>query len=218
MNKYLLIRVGICAVVLLILGTLSNVVGHRSTAIVDSPLFWIRSQRMLNQTESTVVPHYLGMGKRGENDTTPPMTICSLNPPQPDGENDWYVSTITVLLNATDDDSGVNITKYKVDGAAWQVYVQPFDIASDDSHHVIRYYSIDNAGNAEPQKSVSCAMDRTKPTMFLTYNVTGGNVFCGWVITLYAEADDAMSGMNRAEFYLNEILQDTIVGPGPVYM
>jgi hypothetical protein len=34
-------------------------------------------------------------------DTTPPVTTISFNPPEPDGENGWYVSNVTVILNAS---------------------------------------------------------------------------------------------------------------------
>ena len=44
---------------------------------------------------------------RNDNDTTPPVTTHNLDPPEPNGLNDWYVSDVTVTLNATDDLSGV---------------------------------------------------------------------------------------------------------------
>ncbi|MBA7636884.1 hypothetical protein ES703_44512 [subsurface metagenome] len=43
-------------------------------------------------------------------DITPPVTTCTLNPPEPNGNNSWYVSDVEVTLNATDDMSGVNTT------------------------------------------------------------------------------------------------------------
>ena len=49
-------------------------------------------------------------------DTTPPVTTISLNPPAPNGDNGWYVTNITVTLNATDDESGVKVTYYAIDG------------------------------------------------------------------------------------------------------
>ena len=43
-------------------------------------------------------------------DTTPPVTTISFDPPEPDGLNDWYLTNVTITLEATDDMSGVNIT------------------------------------------------------------------------------------------------------------
>jgi len=65
MNKYPLIGVSICAVVLLVLGSLTNVVGYqsvKSTAINDSPLFRTRTQRATNQHQNIITSQYLGKG------------------------------------------------------------------------------------------------------------------------------------------------------------
>ena len=152
MVKKPLIVVSLCAVVLLVLGSLSNVVGYHSidsTSLFDSPLFRIKIQRFIHTQQNKITYHYLGDGKNSDNDTTPPVTTCILNPLEPDGENGWYVSKITVTLNATDDDSGVNITRYRIDCSAWQIYLQPFTMTLD-GQHIIHYYSVDNAGNTEP--------------------------------------------------------------------
>jgi len=66
MDKKPLIGVSICAVVLLVLGSLSNVVGYqsvKSTTVNDSPLFSMRTQRATNQQQNITTSQYLGMGK-----------------------------------------------------------------------------------------------------------------------------------------------------------
>ncbi|MFA5102554.1 MAG: hypothetical protein WC525_05330, partial [Candidatus Thermoplasmatota archaeon] len=152
----------------------------------------------------------------GKDDTTPPVTTCTLDPPDPDGQNGWYVNNVTVMLNATDNESGVNVTYYRVNTTLWEIYTEPFILSNDGSHIVIEYYSVDNAGNTEPTKNVTCAMDQTKPLLLLDYCITQ-TVFCGWAITFRATATDATSGMNRVEFYFNDLLQVTLDGPGPEY-
>ena len=66
MDKKPLIGVSICAVVLLVLGSLSNVVGYQSvktTAVNDSPLFSVRAKRAIKQTNGeTLTSDYLGRG------------------------------------------------------------------------------------------------------------------------------------------------------------
>ena len=64
MDKKPLIGVGICAVVLLVLGSLSNVVGYNSvkSTVNDSPLFNIRTQRATNQQQNIITSQYLGKG------------------------------------------------------------------------------------------------------------------------------------------------------------
>jgi len=65
MDKKPLIGVSICAVVLLVLGSLSNVVGYQSvkSTVNDSPLFNVRTQRATNQQQNSITSQYLGMGK-----------------------------------------------------------------------------------------------------------------------------------------------------------
>ena len=66
MNKYPLIGVSICAVVLLVLSSLSNVVGYqsvKSTLVNDSPLFSMRTQRATNQQQNIITSEYLGKSK-----------------------------------------------------------------------------------------------------------------------------------------------------------
>ncbi len=143
-------------------------------------------------------------------DTTPPITTISFNPPEPDGENGWYVHSVTVTLNATDDDSGINITYYIIDHGPWQTYIEPF-ILSEDGVHLIEYFSIDNAGNQEEVKSAIINIDKTKPEIILYYEVKD------WDVIFTATATDETSEMDRVDFYQNGVFQETINGSGPTY-
>jgi hypothetical protein len=66
MDKKPLIGVSILAVVLLVLGSLTNVVGYQSvkSTVTDSPLFQTRTQRANNQQQNSITSQYLGMGKQ----------------------------------------------------------------------------------------------------------------------------------------------------------
>lgn len=60
-----LIGVSITAVVLLLLGSLTNVVGYqsvKSNALLDSPLFNVRTQKATNQQQKNVTTYFLGKG------------------------------------------------------------------------------------------------------------------------------------------------------------
>jgi len=134
-------------------------------------------------------------------DTTPPVTTCTLDPPRPDGLNGWYVSNVTVILNATDDDSGVNTTYYRVNSGIWQTYIEPFILVDDGYDILVEFYSIDNAGNQEDVKSAEIDIDQTKPKIWLEYEVTGGDSEHGWEFTFTVTAKDNISGMERVEFF-----------------
>ena len=63
-----------------------------------------------------------------------------------------YTSEVTVTLTAVDTQSGVNYTMYKLDDGDYIVYTAPF-IVSDEGAHELLFYSVDNAGNTETEKS-----------------------------------------------------------------
>jgi hypothetical protein len=153
-------------------------------------------------------------------DTTPPVTTITLDPPEPNGCNGWYVSDINVTLNATDDMSGVKTIYYKIPGDDWKNY-------SGDSIRILldhdcligffEFYSVDNAGNQEEIQSVDINIDQLPPPRCLWFEVVGGNPLQGWIIEITAYLIDNCSGMDRVEFYLNGGLQSVVSGPGPYY-
>ena len=168
-------------------------------------------------------------GSNFVDDTTPPITTHSLDPATPDGENGWYVSDVNVTLNATDDMSGVKTIFYRIgDGPVRKIQGDngSFLIDEDYDNLSIEYWAIDNAENEEIHNTFFIDMDQTVPNIDLTYkikvkpisfNLIKNNVIKGWTIILNATATDGMSGMERVEFYLNNVLQDAVYGPGPYY-
>ena len=149
---------------------------------------------------------------------TPPITNISLNPQYPNGNNGWYISNVSVELTATDN-TGVLATYYRINGGEWELYESPF-IISEDGEHTIEFYSIDYVGNIEDSKSFTIDMDQTKPLLDsdgVHWEAYQTEPFGYWYVRFWTNAADKTSGMNRVEFYLNEILQITIIGPGPIY-
>jgi hypothetical protein len=155
-----------------------------------------------------------------DEDTTPPVTTIDLEPPFPDGENDWYVHDVEVFLEATDDLSGVKAIYYRFDGEDWlknktgEPYVY-FEIAFDGIIQ-IEYYSIDNAGNEEEIKSTEINMDQTVPKMKVV-DIRMYKQKKQWIIEFYPYAIDETSGMDRVEFYIDGELIELKNGSGPKY-
>jgi len=85
----------------------------------------------------------------GGPDTVPPVTTCTLTGTF---EDPVYTSDVTVSLSATDAQSGVNYTMYKLDSGEWTIYTTSFDVTADGAHTVL-FYSVDIAGNQETEKS-----------------------------------------------------------------
>ncbi|MFA5102979.1 MAG: hypothetical protein WC525_07475 [Candidatus Thermoplasmatota archaeon] len=149
-------------------------------------------------------------------DFSPPITSLSISPPN--GNNGWYLGNETITLQATDDLSGVNITYYKTNIIPfWCIYTGPFPIFNVG---YVQFYSIDNAGNEEPphEFSLSCLkIDTTPPTIIMDYTWEG-NPWHGYTFIFTASCNDALSGMEKVEFYFNGELQETVMGAGPEYV
>jgi hypothetical protein len=156
-------------------------------------------------------------------DNTKPTTTHALTPATPDGLNGWYVHDVKVKLTATDPEvngvtSGVKEIKYKIDGGSEQKYTAEFTV-STDGPHTVTYYAVDNVGNTEtPQKQVTFKIDKTVPDITLAYEVTGGNANQGYEVTFTATSIDDTSGMDRVEWYYNNVIQNTTPGAGPTYI
>jgi len=84
-------------------------------------------------------------------DTVAPVTAASLSGSQ---ESDTYVGAVTVTLTASDDGSGVAVTKYRVDGGDWQTYPGPIQVSTEGTH-IVEFYSADAAGLQESARFVS---------------------------------------------------------------
>jgi photosystem II stability/assembly factor-like uncharacterized protein len=100
-------------------------------------------------------------------DVTPPETLCVLSGTL---EGDVYVSDVLVTLNATDDFSGVATTMYQLDNTSWASYTEPFLVTGDGPHQVL-FYSTDNAGNIEEEKTCDFRI-QYPPNLQIT--LTGG--------------------------------------------
>jgi hypothetical protein len=165
-------------------------------------------------------------------DDTPPVSGHSLDPPNPDGLNGWYISDLEVTVVATDPvldpvacgraGSGVDYIVYDIDGSQGTIDgdTGTFTVTQDGGGIVVKYWAVDNVGNAETPHSFIIDMDQTPPVIDLSYEWEDGPSPPGppWMFHFIANATDATSGMERVEFYLNQGLQKIITGPGPVYI
>ena len=160
------------------------------------------------------------IGISNNDDTTPPVTTISFDPPEPDGKNGWYISEVTVTLESTDDLSGVKEIKYQINHGPVETIPGnngTFILHEDGNDILIGYWAIDNAGNIEDEKSSYLDIDQTEPTLTLTYEAIDGDEYTGWDFEYQATAIDYCSGMERVEFYVYGMLIETFYGPGPLY-
>ncbi len=132
-------------------------------------------------------------------DKDPPITI--VDPDGTPGDSGWYISDVLVTLSATDGVSGVKDTKYK-NGASWQSYSEPFNVASSAIYH---YYSEDNAGNAEAEKSIEINVDKAAPiTSVNPDGVEGDNEWFTSDVIVYLSAADEASGPKETKYRIDD--------------
>lgn len=92
-------------------------------------------------------------------DMTPPVTVAVFNP---QGWNGFWQPGVTMTLNATDNESGVNVTYFRCNNGSWQVYSEGI-VFVIEGVTVVQFYSVDNAGNIEDVKQVEVKIDGTPP-------------------------------------------------------
>lgn len=134
-------------------------------------------------------------------DDLAPTTVPTLTGAS--GDNDWYLSSVSIDLSASDLKSGVAVTKYRIDGGAWQTYIGTLLITFNGAH-TVEYYSIDLVCNTETTKSISFKIDKTIPTtLSLLSGAVGSN---GWYVssfTVTLTPSDAVSGLNYTKYRID---------------
>ena len=118
------------------------------------------------------------------------------------GQNDWYISDVTVYLFAEDYKwpTGVNYTMMKIDNGEWFEYTGPI-IVSSDGAHTVSFYSVDYQDNVEEIRSVSFKIDQNVPTVGLSVERNGMHQWR--IITV---TSDQTSGIHLIQCYVDSLL------------
>jgi outer membrane protein assembly factor BamB len=107
----------------------------------------------------------------------------------------WYQSPAQVYISATDNASGIANTYYTLDGGATQTYTAAFNI-STGGVHIVNYWSVDQAGNTEAQKSFTVRVDSAAPTTQIATAGTGANGWYRGPVQVSLTATDPEVGVN----------------------
>ncbi|WP_210651190.1 OmpL47-type beta-barrel domain-containing protein [Nocardioides sp. SYSU D00065] len=100
-------------------------------------------------------------------DTTAPVTTVTTAPGSPDGSAGWFTTAPKVTLAATDADSGVARTEYRIGNGAWTAYTAPFTVTAQ-GRQVLEVRSVDQAGNVETAQSKELAVDTGQPAVAIS--------------------------------------------------
>jgi peptidoglycan/xylan/chitin deacetylase (PgdA/CDA1 family) len=133
-------------------------------------------------------------------DTTAPTSSISCNGTT--CSNSTYSAAVTVTLSATDDQSGVAVIRYTLDGsdptASSTAYSDPISVSETTT---VKYRAWDNAGNVEATKSqvvqvVQTVPDTDPPTSSIACNFSPcSNGWYGGAVSVSLAAADGGSGV-----------------------
>jgi hypothetical protein len=141
-------------------------------------------------------------------DTTPPATTANLSGTA--GNNGWWRSDVQVTLIAADETSGVAATQYQVDDGTWEIYSTTFVVA--EGVHLVGYYSLDRAGNAESVCTQTLRIDTVPPrTTAILSGTLGLNGWYTDTVTVTLVATDTTSGVAQVLLNDNEYAGPVVV-------
>src|SRR5439155_126981 len=133
-------------------------------------------------------------------DTAPPVASASLLGTV--GANTWYVSNVTVTLDASDATSGVAGIRYRIDGGPWQPYGGPFMLGP--GRHSVDVFAFDAAGLWSLSSTTKVEIDIAGPTTVDGVSgIAGEN---GWYVsyaTVTLTASDPGSGVASTAYRLD---------------
>ncbi len=144
-------------------------------------------------------------------DDTPPITITNILNGQ------FITSDTSVTLNATDPDldnngdnngkyepSEVKFITYQIDNNPAANYTAPFRIKGADESYTITFFSVDNAGNPESEKTITVNLDNTIPIVEDNYQFNNSWVNLPQQVTINS-SDGTGSGIKNITYCLNEV-------------
>jgi hypothetical protein len=161
--------------------------GVRSTTyrIDDGPWTTGTSARVSGEGPHTVTFYSTDKVGLREPEHTVAVKIDSHAPVTTDDAKPWERGNVVIALDSTDWNSGVASTHFSLDSGPWltgdTVHV------SGDGTQVIKYRSIDRAGNKEAPRTCSFRIDNGIPVTFAPHTVTVGQGH--WTTLAYRVAD-----------------------------
>ncbi|MEI6796270.1 MAG: hypothetical protein WCK39_05340, partial [Methanomassiliicoccales archaeon] len=119
-------------------------------------------------------------------DTAPPQVMGSLSTAS--AQAGWRNLSTAFTVEAVDQDSGVSLVEFSLDGGSWTNYTVP--VLLEDGRHILRYRAMDGAGNTFAPVELRADIDTSSPTSELQVTVSGNRA------TVNVTAVDPLSGLD----------------------
>ncbi|MBC7129170.1 MAG: hypothetical protein H5T45_05515, partial [Thermoplasmatales archaeon] len=150
----------------------------------------------------------------------PPTTTKEVGTPS---YGDYLTSSTQITLTATDGESGVKATYYRIwyngEWSDWTEYSGPFTLTGECLHY-LEYYSEDKAGTIEEVHNQTHYVDNTPPTTTLEfgtpyyYDGTNHWITTSTPITLTAEDGGLCTcGVYKIYYYIDALPANEYTGP-----
>jgi len=125
-------------------------------------------------------------------DRTAPVSTAAISGVSVNG---WYSSAIDIVIASSDALSGIKGISYSLDGGEYLSSVSPLAVAAEGAH-TLKYYAVDNAGNAEPEKSMEFRIDSSMPEVtFSQIPVPNGEGWNNTSVQVVFAGSDTVSGV-----------------------
>ncbi len=116
------------------------------------------------------------------------------------GNNDWYVSPLTITLAATDTQGALARIEYDWRQSSWLTYTAPITLYNEGSYP-LAYRAVDNSGHVEPTQWYTAQVDLSRP--HLTMTTPPPLTLTHVILTDLYTATDEVSGLDSLTITLN---------------
>ncbi|MCP5106489.1 MAG: hypothetical protein GY950_24100, partial [bacterium] len=188
----------------------SYLLGGKDTEQYANPMFLaeglnvLKKSNAVNPKDKSIVSG-LDINFEVYADGTAPVTtpVFSDTPKNVDGDNIYYGEGLVFQLTSRDNLSGVQQVYLSVNGKTFEPLEGPFTGFTGDAKNHLRYYAVDNVGNAEKPREVLFYLDTSPPrTQLRVKGDHKGNILSSRALISLPAGDD-LSGVKSVRFQID---------------
>lgn len=139
-------------------------------------------------------------------DGLPPKSTLSFTGAESfvDGNVQYFGKGLQAMLESVDYMSGLNAIYYSINGRPFSPYQTPMTTFNSDTMNNIRYYAVDNVGNAEHPREQSFIYDRTSPLTDMEISGPKSDQYISASTRFILTSSDELSGVASTQFKLDD--------------
>ncbi|NQT23890.1 hypothetical protein HQ585_00890, partial [candidate division KSB1 bacterium] len=140
--------------------------------------------------------------------TSPETQYTYEGPIFSDGSQVYIGPGTKIVLSATDNTSGMKVTRYRLDQQSWKNYSDPLSIRSLGKHR-LAFFSKDRVNNEEKRQTVNFFVDSRPPKISIMTSVLPKSTNESGVLeipssaSIYISAEDEHTGIDKITYSIN---------------